>query len=188
MTDAPSATEHYHVTDKSLIVSGGDTLTLTDIGVQLGLIALGDPAHLADVPEALIEAARLWIAERLAALVDRMKTSAGDLPVIAVGGGAFLVPDSLPGISTVVKVEHAGVANAVGAAMSQVSGESERIFYGVPREAAIAQTLAAAREQAIAAGAEPGSLSVLDVEDTPMSYIPGDPLRVRVRVIGDLAE
>lgn len=168
-------------------VAGGDTLTLTDVGVRLGLIELGEAARLADVPTTLTEAAREWITRRLADLVDRMKTSAGDLPVIAVGGGAFLVPDSLPGVSQVIKVAHAGVANAVGAAMSQVSGESERIFYGVPREQAIAETLAAAREQAVAAGAEPASLDVLDIEDTPMSYIPGDPLRVRVRVIGDLA-
>lgn len=168
-------------------VAGGDMLTLTDIGVRLGLIELGDAGRLADVPVALTEAVRGWIGQRLADLVDRMKTSASDLPVIAVGGGAFLVPDSLPGVSTVIKVAHAGVANAVGAAMSQVSGESERIFYGVPREAAIGETLAAARDQAIAAGADTDTLVVLDIEDTPMSYIPGDPLRVRVRVVGDLA-
>ncbi|MFK8254195.1 hydantoinase/oxoprolinase N-terminal domain-containing protein [Ancylobacter terrae] len=168
-------------------VAGGDTLTLTDVGVRLGLIELGDAARLAQVPDTLTDAAREWITRRLAQLVDRMKTSAGDLPVIAVGGGAFLVPDSLPGVSSVIKVEHAGVANAVGAAMSQVSGESERIFYGVPRDQAIAQTLAAARAQAVAAGAAEETLDVLDMEDTPMSYIPGDPLRVRVRVIGDLA-
>jgi hypothetical protein len=57
----------------------------------------------------------------------------------------------------------------------------------VPREQALAETLAAAREQAVAAGAALEMLAVLDMEDTPMSYIPGDPLRVRVRVIGDLA-
>ena len=31
--------------------------------------------------------------------VDRMKTEAGDVPLIAVGGGAFLVPEKLAGIS-----------------------------------------------------------------------------------------
>jgi hypothetical protein len=39
----------------------------------------------------------------------------------------------------------------------------------------------------MARGAQAGSLAVLDIEDTPMSYIPGDPLRVRVRAVGDLA-
>ncbi|WP_425104039.1 hydantoinase/oxoprolinase N-terminal domain-containing protein [Ancylobacter sp.] len=168
-------------------IAGGDTLTLTDVGVRLGLLEVGDAERRNDIPLDLSEAAHIWIARRLAELVDRMKTSGADLPVIAVGGGAFLVPDHLPGVSQVIKVENAGVANAVGAAMSQVSGESDRIFYGVPRDEAIAETLRAARAQAVAAGAAPDTLAVLDVDDTPMSYIPGDPLRVRVRVIGDLA-
>jgi hypothetical protein len=30
-----------------------------------------------------------------------MKTEAGDVPLIAVGGGAFLIPDKLPGVSQV---------------------------------------------------------------------------------------
>lgn len=168
-------------------VAGGDTLTLTDVGVRLGLIELGDADRLTDVPAVLTDMAQDWIARRLGDLVDRMKTSAADIPVVAVGGGAFLVPDRLPGVSAVIKVENAGVANAVGAAMSQVSGECERIYYGVPRERAIEETRSAAREHAIAAGAAEATLAVLDMEDTPMSYIPGDPLRVRVRVIGDLA-
>lgn len=168
-------------------IAGGDTLTLTDVGVRLGLLELGDAERRNEIPLDLSEAAHIWIGRRLAELVDRMKTSGADLPVIAVGGGAFLVPDHLPGVSQVIKVENAGVANAVGAAMSQVSGESDRIFYGVPRDKAIAETLRAARAQAVAAGAAPDTLAVLDVDDTPMSYIPGDPLRVRVRVIGDLA-
>ena len=168
-------------------IAGGDTLTLTDVGVRLGLLELGDAERRNEIPLDLSEATQIWIGRRLAELVDRMKTSGADLPVIAVGGGAFLVPDHLPGVSQVIKVENAGVANAVGAAMSQVSGESDRIFYGVPRDEAIAQTLRAAREQAVAAGAAPDTLAVLDIDDTPMSYIPGDPLRVRVRVIGDLA-
>src|SRR5271156_6649116 len=36
--------------------------------------------------------------------------------LIAVGGGAFLVPDRLAGISEVVRVPHGDCANAVGAA------------------------------------------------------------------------
>ncbi len=168
-------------------VAGGDVLTLTDLGVRLGLLDLGDAARVQGLSKELVESCRDWIALRLADLVDRMKTSAEPLPVIAVGGGAFLVPDKLPGISRVIKIEHAGVANAVGAAMSQVSGECDRIYYGVDRETAIRETRSLAEAQAVNAGADPASLSLLDVEDTPMAYIPGDPLRVRVRVVGDLA-
>ncbi len=124
---------------------------------------------------------------RLADLVDRLKTSVDDLPVIAVGGGAFLVPDSLPGVSQVIKVAHAGVANAVGAAMSQVSGGSERFFYGVARENGDRRDARRRPRAGDRRRCAPETLTILDLEDTPMSYIPGDPLRVRVRVIGDLA-
>lgn len=176
----------FRLLEKARIV-GGDTLTLSDIGVHLGLLDLGDASAVRGLPEVLVADTRAWIIRRLADLVDRMKISAGDLPVIAVGGGAFLVPDDLPGASVVVKIEHAGVANAVGAAMSQVSGECDRLYYGVDRDTAIAETRALAEAQAVSAGADPKTLTLLDVEDTAMAYIPGDPLRIRVRVVGDLA-
>lgn len=48
-------------------------------------------------------------------------TPADDVPVIVVGGGAALCGDSLAGASAVIRPEHADVANAVGAAMPQVS-------------------------------------------------------------------
>jgi hypothetical protein len=49
-----------------------------------------------------------------------MKTEARDVTLIAVGGGAFLVPDRLAGISEVVRVPHGDCANAVGAATAQI--------------------------------------------------------------------
>jgi hypothetical protein len=96
------------------------------------------------------------------------------------------VPDHLPGVSRVIKVENAGVANAIGAAMAQVSGEIDRVFHGVDRAEAIRRASALARQRAVSAGADEDTLDILDIEDTPLSYIPGNPLRVRVRMIGDL--
>ena len=56
--------------------------------------------------------------------IDRMKTEAGDVPLIAVGGGAFLIPDKLAGrLRGRPRAEHGDCANAVGAAIAQVSGE-----------------------------------------------------------------
>jgi hypothetical protein len=97
-----------------------------------------------------------------------------------------LVPNHLPGVSRVIKVENAGVANAIGAAMAQVSGEIDRVFHDVDRAQAISSASELARHRAVSAGADEASLETLDVEDTPLSYIPGNPLRVRVRMIGDL--
>jgi N-methylhydantoinase A/oxoprolinase/acetone carboxylase beta subunit len=118
--------------------------------------------------------------------VDRIKTEAGDVPLIAVGGGAFLVPDSIAGISQVIHVPHGDCANAVGAAIAQVSGETDQIYRGLAREEAIATAEAQARERATAAGADPATLETVDIEDMPLAYLPGNALRVRVRVAGEM--
>ncbi|WP_416067211.1 hydantoinase/oxoprolinase N-terminal domain-containing protein [Rhizobium sp. ZK1] len=167
-------------------VAGGETLTLTDIAVHRGLMEFGDPDRVAGLAPSLSQHVEGWIETQLADLVDRMKTSAADIPVVAVGGGAALVPNHLPGVSCVIKVENAGVANAIGAAMAQVSGEIDRVFHDVDRAQAISRASELARHRAVSAGADEASLETLDVEDTPLSYIPGNPLRVRVRMIGDL--
>jgi N-methylhydantoinase A/oxoprolinase/acetone carboxylase beta subunit len=119
--------------------------------------------------------------------VDRMKTEAGDLPLIAVGGGAFLVPNQVAGISEVIRVPHGDCANAVGAAIAQISGETDQVYRDLPRAEAIALAEAQARDRAVAAGADRASLATVDVEDIPLAYLPGNALRVRVRVAGEMA-
>jgi N-methylhydantoinase A/oxoprolinase/acetone carboxylase beta subunit len=115
-----------------------------------------------------------------------MKTEAGEVKLIAVGGGAFLVPDRLAGVSEVIRVPYGDCANAVGAAIAQVSGETDQVYREMTREAAIAAAEAQAVERAVAAGAERASLATVDVEDMPLAYLPGNALRVRVRVAGEM--
>ena len=108
------------------------------------------------------------------------------MPLIAVGGGAFLVPDRLAGVSEVIRVEHGDCANAVGAAIAQISGETDQIYREMSREAALAAAEAQAIERAVAAGADRDTLQTVDVEDMPIAYLPGNALRVRVRVAGEM--
>src|SRR5438874_1668671 len=110
-----------------------------------------------------------------------------DALVIAVGGGCFLVPEQIAGISEVVHVEHQAVANAVGAAIAQVSGEVDRIFQDLSRDEAIVGARHLAEAQAASAGADPRTLTTVEVEDLPLAYLPGNSLRVRVRVVGEIA-
>src|SRR5437773_816747 len=111
----------------------------------------------------------------------------GDVPLVVVGGGAFLVPERLAGVSSVVGVEHQAVANAVGAAIAQVSGEVDQIFQALPREEAIARASRIAADRAVTAGAARDTLRTVEVEDLPLAYLPGNSLRVRVRVVGEIA-
>jgi N-methylhydantoinase A/oxoprolinase/acetone carboxylase beta subunit len=168
-------------------VFGGDVLTVTDVAVAAGLIDLGDRARVTGLPRALVADALTRIRAMIEEGVDRMKTDASDAPLIAVGGGSFLVPRELAGVSEVVNVPHQAVANAVGAAIAQVSGEVDQIFQDLSRDEAIARARRLAEDKAVEAGADRATLGVVEVEDLPLAYLPGNSLRTRVRVVGEIA-
>ena len=168
-------------------VFGGEVLTATDVGVAAGLIELGERRRVADLSAAFVERALARMHAMLADAIDRMRSDAAEIPVVVVGGGSFLAPVRIPGTSEVVQVRHREVANAIGAATAQVSGEVDQVFQDLGREEAIGRAKEIASERALAAGARAGSLSVIEVEDLPLAYLPGDSLRVRLRVVGDVA-
>lgn len=173
-----------HRLTREALVFGGGRLTATDVAVAAGLVEIGDAARVAGLDADIVRWATARFREVVEEGVDRMKVDARPLPLLAVGGGAFLVPEAIPGISEVVHVPHAAVANAVGAAIAQVSGEVDRVFSGVGREAAVSRAEELARERAVEAGADADTVEVVEVEDLPLAYLPGDARRVRVRVVG----
>ena len=168
-------------------VFGGTDLSTTDVAVARGLITLGDPTRVRDLEPALtgevLEVARRLLEDG----VDRLKTQAGDIPLVAVGGGSFLVPKAMKGVSEVVFVPHHDVANAIGAAIAQISGEVDQVYNDLTREEAIRRATELARRRAEKGGAAPATLGVVDVEELPLTYMPGNCRRVRVRVAGELA-
>jgi N-methylhydantoinase A/oxoprolinase/acetone carboxylase beta subunit len=175
----------YRLAEEALVF-GGRTMTATDAAVAAGIVQIGDPARVVAVPRATADAVLAIARQTLEDAIDRMKTEAGDATLIAVGGGAFLVPDRLAGVSEVIRVPHGDCANAVGAAIAQISGETEQVYRDMPREAAIAAAEAQAVERAVAAGADRASIQTVEIEDMPLAYLPGNALRVRIRVAGDL--
>ncbi|MGG5889764.1 hydantoinase/oxoprolinase N-terminal domain-containing protein [Falsiroseomonas sp. HC035] len=169
-------------------IFGGPQLTTSDIAVRAGLLGLGDAAQVEDVALGFAKATLAEAARMLEETIDRMKTDAAPVPLLAVGGGAFLVPDRLQGVSEVLRPAHAAVANAVGAAIALVSGEADQVFQGMTRAEAMAEAERIARSRAVEAGAEAATLALVDVEDLPIAYLPGGALRVRARVVGEIAE
>tara|TARA_B100001971_G_scaffold128375_1_gene118342 strand:+ start:1008 stop:2543 length:1536 start_codon:yes stop_codon:yes gene_type:complete len=168
------------------LIFGGSQLTATDIAVAHGLLDLGNAELLRSI-NAGTQSAVLAECERLLEeAIDRVKTRAGDTPLIAVGGGAFLVPDQLRGVSDLHRVVHGDCANAVGAAIAQVSGEVDQIFRDLSRTEAIEQATKLATLRALEAGAAEDTLTTIETEDMPLSYLPGNSLRVRVRRVGDV--
>ena len=169
------------------LVFGGDTLTTTDVIVAAGRAFLGDHTKVAHLDPGLIERTEARIAEMLETAVERSRLSPEPLPVIIVGGGSILVKDKV-GTLDVVKPHHFAVANAVGAAIAQVSGEVDRVYSlaSMSRADALADAESKARAVAVAAGARADTIEVVDVEDVPLAYLPGNATRVRVKVVGEL--
>jgi N-methylhydantoinase A/oxoprolinase/acetone carboxylase beta subunit len=175
----------YKLTEKALVF-GGDNLTCTDIAVAAGLADIGDSSLVAHLDGGLVEAAMTRIHEMLYHSIDRMKTDASETPLLAVGGGAMLAPDRMAGISEVIKVSNHDVANAVGAAIARISGEADRIFHDMSREEVLAAATEIATQNALDSGARSGTIEVIEMEDLPLAYLPGNAVRARVRVVGDV--
>lgn len=162
---------------------GGTTATLTDAAIAAGRLLIdGTGSVVVNDAGAVLELASVMIADN----ADRMKLTADPVPLIAVGGGAFIVEDGLPGISEVIRPAHGDTANAVGAALAEVSGETDQVFRDMGRDAAIEAAIGLATERAVAAGANAATLTTIEVEDLPLAYLPGDARRVRARVVGEL--
>ncbi|MCI0151852.1 hydantoinase/oxoprolinase family protein [Paraburkholderia sediminicola] len=176
----------YRLTTEAMVF-GGKTLTLTDISTVLGVgLRIGNCVP--DVPATFCSRAFDSVLKRLATGVDRIRTNAAPLPVILVGGGSALFPDHIDGTDEVIRPANFGAANAIGVAIGDVSGEVDRIV--TMRDEIREQTLASLRNEAIQAailaGADPATVEVLEQEDVPLSYLPGNATRIRFKVAGRL--
>ncbi|MCE2473784.1 MAG: hydantoinase/oxoprolinase family protein [Anaerolineae bacterium] len=179
----------YELTEKALVF-GGDVLTATDVIVAGGSEDIGNKSAVVGLDASLVTAVRERIMEMIAIAVDRMKTSATPVPVIVVGGGSILVTGEIEGASEIIKPDHFPVANAIGAAIAQVGGECDRIFSlaELSRDDALDQAKSEASDRAVNAGADAESIEIVDVEEVPLAYLPGNATRIMVKAIGDLVE
>ena len=153
-----------------------------------GKLDLGEAGFVIEVPEQRISEIINAVNKALENTVDSMKTDSSATPLLVVGGGAMLCPREMEGISEVVNVMHADVANAVGAAMAQISGEVDRVFHNMSRDDLLLEAKKIATQRAVSAGAKESTVRVVDVEDLPLAYMPGNAVRARVRVVGDIGD
>ncbi len=176
----------YAVVEEALCF-GGQTLTMTDVAVARGMADLGERDRI-NVSSEVIESAYRRSIALIEGAVDRMKISASDCSVIAVGGGSILLPEQLAGVSQVYKPAHFEVANAIGTAIAQVSGTIDHIFSLAKRsrEVVLQEAQEAAFSEAIRAGADPNSLELIEVEEVPLAYLPSNAVRIKVKAAGRL--
>ena len=177
----------YRLTERGLAF-GGDTITATDLAVADGRAEIGDRRYVEGLEPSLVEVAMSEIRSRVETAIDRVKLSGGDVPVVLVGGGSILLADELAGASEVLRPQHADVANAIGAAIAQVGGQVERVYSleQAGRGEAVADCSAAAISRAVAAGADPATVEVVEIDEVPLAYVPSNATLVRVKAVGDL--
>lgn len=177
----------YKLVEKATVF-GGDTLTVTDIAVAKGVLDLGDKEKVTHLEDTFVDKAYAKIIEMISQGVERMKTSADDVPVVLCGGGSALIKGDIRGASRIFQPESGAVANAIGSAISDISGDLDRIYDISPdnRVAMIEAIKDEAIQNAVAAGADPERTTIISFEDVPLAYLPGNATRVKVKAAGAL--
>lgn len=179
----------YKLVERALVF-GGDTITVTDIAVAKGLLQLGDSKHIQHLPADWVEQVFTHYVAMVEKVIDRMKTNNDPTPVVLVGGGAVLLPNTLQGASQVIRPENASVANAIGISVAQASGEVDILVVlneNKDLNAGLEDAQNKAIMRAIAIGAQPDSIETIELEAIPLAYMPGNAVRIRAKVAGTLA-
>lgn len=164
---------------------GGKTLTFTDVGVVLGVMQIpgADPSLVdlsQDEAKKLLQVARKKLLYGLEQVVGKEK----DLPIVVVGGATALIQAALPELSLVVP-PHAGVANAFGAALAEISATTTVVAaLGQEREAFLEEVKAKTCQEAILRGADAVKTRIANVEIIPYAYSKQGLAKVSVTAIG----
>ncbi|CAH0053900.1 unnamed protein product [Clonostachys solani] len=172
----------YQIQSKALVF-GGDISTATDYTV-LGSsdVQIGDRMKLegCSLEQNLPEFQRK-VKSMLEQIVDTMKTSPEDIPIVLVGGGAVIAPDSLVGASRVVKPKWSGVANAIGAATARVSGviDSVESTESKTQQEILSELSQRATDKVVANGALRESVVIAEMETFPLQS------RIIIKAVGD---
>ena len=185
ITVGPDSVGHYLTRDA--LVFGGKVTTASDVAVAAGRADMGDKSSVQQLSSELVERAQQRIKALLEGAIDIIKTSPEPMPVLLVGGGAILAPDSLNGASELKLPAYHDVANAVGAAISKVGGIVD-VIQSVADESvaqAVEYAKSVAIQRAIEAGALKDSIIVAEVEHFPVTYM-ANQLRTIVKAVGEL--
>lgn len=124
--------------------------------------------------------------KRFLELVEKSRTDSRPVQVVLVGGGAGLVDamwlSSKLGGCPVVRPQHSSVANACGSALAQNLGEAETIAdMSFDKRDVVLRQL-----KAKAIGKAGPNAQIIECEEVPLAYLPGNMTRILVRAIAPL--
>ncbi|KAJ5727380.1 hypothetical protein N7493_005200 [Penicillium malachiteum] len=177
---------------------GGEFLTSTDIVAASEIHnptahnpfqGMGQPELLADITVDMVKKAQVAMRSKIEELVDRTKIQKGDVDVLIVGGGAPIIrtDEPLAGVRMVRTVNGGEVANAVGAAISRVSGVIDTVVDTSNRtiKEAREDVIELAIEKAAANGAKRDSIQIVEITMLPIQYVDAK-ARMVIRAAGEL--
>ena len=177
----------YKLTSESLIF-GGNKLTASDIAISQGLANFGDKEKISHLDKKMIIKTMQVIKQMIEEGIDRVKLNKDPVPVILVGGGNILVENNLEGAEEVIIPDYSDVANAIGASLAQAGGEIDKIYSysDIGREKSLELAKLDAIKRAKEAGAKTETISIIELEEIPLSYLPSGAVRLHVKAVGDL--
>jgi N-methylhydantoinase A/oxoprolinase/acetone carboxylase beta subunit len=180
------------------IAFGGAEFTLSDCFLAQGELTIAGAMNSELLKEKISEKINLAfprivelvenaIRTEIEKVVDKLKTDAKDIPVVACGGGAFLLPNKIDGASEVIFPEHLEVANAFGACIAQFSSEEELVINTaeVDEQAEMEKLLVKVESKLLENGVTQDSINILLKESMPLAYLPGV-FKLKVKLCGDL--
>ncbi|KAK3300667.1 uncharacterized protein B0H64DRAFT_316024 [Chaetomium fimeti] len=177
----------YKLTKESILF-GGNTLTATDCAMCADpTLDIGNTELVKGIlTEQELAEFKGVVQHKLERIIDTMKTSPADLPVVLVGGGAIIAPTQLKGASKVLRPKWSQVANAIGAAMARVSAVVDTIRSTEKKTTQqwLDDICKEAVEKTVAAGAARESVAVVEMETLPLQYV-ANKARFIVRAAGD---
>lgn len=175
----------YKITEESIIF-GGNILTLTDVSAKLNNIFPDKEEMISKLDYNYCEKIQQLVMDKIENSIDQMKTNRIDVPVILTGGGSIIVSDEINGASEVIKPAFYDSANAVGAALGMISGEVESIYKldDISRKDAIENAKQNAINKAKDLGAKEDTINIINIEDIPLTYLPGNATLVKAKAVG----
>lgn len=164
----------YQLPQRAIIFGGNiptatDYTVLADAHLEIGDRSLALQTNLGN----RMSEFKAVVKKMLERAIDTMKTSADDIPVLLVGGGAIIAPDELSGASKVVKPEWSGVANAIGAATARVSGIIDTIESTESKTSSqvLERISKRAIQRAVKNGAKAETVQVVEQDHLPLQVI-----------------
>jgi len=157
-------------------IFGGNDLTLTDLACVAGHLHIerADPSNVR-IKKEVATKVLLDLKLKLNQSIQKMRGKHHHLPVIFVGGAAPIFGETLP--------SNYAVANAYGAALSEMAVTLDRMVCMKDRENTLSQLEAEAKRQALEKGAK-GEIRKVNLQIIPYNYFKDPLARVILTVSG----